>query len=329
MPPKNASRQIPIQQGRPAMDEIVEHTPTADSAPQPVTMLPIRTIRCPKCFHDFEHNCEGLEAETACPQCDTRFPYVDGYLLYYREYPELFIDSVHAIPLVPGFSTNGRVLSAPNDLLIVDFGVRYRRPPEVFFIVEGNRSARQWIANNQVLLPLSTSEENFILFSRILEKHRPAEPSEIHWMALGETGDWEKPLWLQYLQNGASLVRQEEDLAAIVMLTMALDFYYDAMLHRVGVDFSMIRKRGRKRGMNEKRAKLMFLEERLGDWPANFEQLLAELTDYRNLIVHGVAKVPTPRTISGRKAFQIVLRAVMFLIEMLYRRTPEPDSTTS
>ncbi|GBE30215.1 MAG TPA: hypothetical protein ENH10_05840 [Bacteroidetes bacterium] len=303
--------------------EIHKNTPAADQEAQAPTSLPIRTIRCPRCFHSIEMNCEGLQTKVDCPNCHIKYSYLDGYLTYYREYPELFIDQVHALPLVPGFSTSGRVLSAPNDLLIIEFGITYRRPPDVFFLVDEDRAARQWIANNQVLLPLSTCEHNFILFSRIIERSLESEPAPVNWMALGETGDWAKPLWLQYLNNGASLVRQEEDVAAIVMLTMALDFYYDAVLAKVGVDFNMIRKRGRKRGMNEKRAKLMYIREILGEWPANFEGLLGDLTDYRNQLVHGINKDTSILKISGRKSFQIVMRAVMFLIEMLYRSEAE------
>jgi hypothetical protein len=311
---------------RPAVLEIHQSTPTADQEPQAATILPIRTIRCPHCFKSTEMNCDGLDVTVTCPNCKTDFEYLDGYLTYYREYPELFIDPVHALPLTPGFSTSGRVLSAPNDLLIVDFGISYHRPPDVFFLVNENRAARQWITNNQVLLPLSTSETEFILFSRQIEQNRPVEPAPVNWMALGETGEWEKPLWLQYLGNGARLIREEEEVAGVVMLAMALDFYYDSILARVGVDFPMIRKRGRKRGSNEKRAKLLYIEERLGPWPANFEQTLSELTDYRNQIVHGTAKITAGEVFSGRKAFQIVMRAIMFLIEMLYKINP--DETT-
>jgi hypothetical protein len=308
---------------RPAILEIHQTIPAADRQPHPAIILPIRTIRCPQCFEKMEQNCEGLDVQVECNSCGTFFRYLDGYLTYYREYPELFIDPVHALPLSPGFSTSGRALSAPNDLLIIDFGITYHRPPDVFFLIEGNKAARQCIVNNQVLLSLSTSEENFILFSRQLERNRDTDPAPVNWMALGETGEWEKPLWLQYLGNGARLVREEEDVAAVVMLTMALDFYYDAILARVGIDFPMIRKRGRKPGMNEKRAKLMYIEEELGLWPANFEDTLGELTDYRNQIVHGVVKNNGAREFSGRMAFQIVLRAIMFLIEMLYRTRPD------
>ncbi len=319
----NESKSFRTGGNRPAVLEIHQSTPTADQEPQAATILPIRTIRCPRCFESTEENCEGLNVIVECPKCETQFEYLDGYLTYYREYPELFIDPVHALPLTPGFSTSGRVLSAPNDLLIVDFGISYHRPPDVFFLVDGNKAARQWITNNQVLLPLSTSEREFILFSRQIERNRRADPAPVNWMALGETGEWEKPLWLQYLGNGARLIREEEEVAGVVMLAMALDFYYDSILARVGVDFPMIRKRGRKRGMNEKRAKLMFIEERLGLWPANFEQTLSELTDYRNQIVHGTAKVTSGEAFSGRKAFQIVMRAIMFLIEMLYKTNPD------
>ena len=294
----------------------------ADAEDQVPTSLPIRTVRCPHCEHNFEENCEGLEADTTCPSCKKNFPYVDGYLNYYKEYIEVFIDEVHALPLVPGFSTSGQVMSLPDDLLIVDFGISYRKPPELFFLVPGNRSARQWIADNQVLLPISIGEDNFILFSRTLDRSSKSKPTPVTWVALGETGEWEKPLWLNYLQNAARLVREGEDVAAIVMLMIALDFFYDTILERIGITFEMIRREGRRPGMNEKRAKLKMISDKLGEWPEGFTQELTDLTDYRNHIVHGVIKKDTVRTYTGRRAFQIVMRATLFLIEMLYHPRP-------
>lgn len=293
---------------------------------QSPTNLPIRTVRCPHCTHAFEENCEGLETDTTCPECGQSFPYVDGYLNYYKEYIEVFIDEVHALPLVPGYSTTGRVMSMPDDLLIVDFGIHYRKPPEVFFLVPGNRSARQWIADNQVLMPLSIGEDNFILFSRTLDPTSKSKPTPVTWVALGETGEWEKPLWLNYLQNSARLVREGEDVAAIVMLMIALDFFYDRILERLDITFEMIRREGRRPGMNEKRAKLKMMAERLGDWPEGFSQDLTDLTDYRNHIVHGVIKKGSVRSYTGRRAFQIVMRACMFLIDMLYHPRPTISS---
>lgn len=175
----------------PVVHRIRESTQKADAEPRPPRALPIRTIRCPRCFETLERNCEGLEVPVTCSQCDTRFPYVDGYLIYYRDYLELFIDPVHALPLVPGYSTNGRVMSAPDDLLIVEFGLHYRRPPEVFFLVSESKTARQWISHNLVLLPLSISEDNFILFSLLIDRTRKGEPAPVDWMAIGETGDWD------------------------------------------------------------------------------------------------------------------------------------------
>lgn len=301
-------------------DEVIRRSSTpANSEPKPATGLAIRTVRCPRCFATVELNCDGLDTLITCEQCGVEYEYLDGYYTFYREYPELFVDPVHSMPLSPGHSVNGRVLSAPDDLLIVDFGMTYRRPPDVFFLVSGNRTAHQWISQNQVLLPLSVSEENFILFSRSIDRGIRTDPTMVHWMAIGETGNWSKPLWLNYLQNAADLVRQEEDVASVVMLLMALDFYYDAILHRHGITFSDIRRRGRGRGMNEKRAKLAYIQELFGDWPARFEATLGELTDYRNHIVHGIVKADEPSVYNGRQAFKVVMRAIMFLIEMQYR----------
>ncbi len=263
-----------------------------------------------------------------CPECGVNFHYVDGYLFYYREYIEIFVDPVHSLPLVPGYSTSGQVMSIPDDLLVVDFGLTYRRPPDVFFLVEQNKSARQWIEKSQLLLPISIGEANFILFSRSLDQNNPAEPTSVKWMAIGEVGQWETPLWLNYLHNAVDLVRKEEDVAAIVMLMIALDFYYDYVLERLGVSFEMIRRIGRRPGMNEKRAKLQLMEQKLGRWPADYDNTLTALTDFRNKIVHGDVKKTQVETFSGKRAFQVVLRAVMFLIEMMYRPgSPEFSGT--
>lgn len=320
--PAEPAAKAPLPE-QPPVHRMKEGSLRAPIKPQAPTSVPIRTVRCPHCENIFEQNCEGLEQPTPCPACEEVFPYVDGYLNFYKEYIEIFIDPIHAIPLVPGYSTSGRVMSVPDDLLIVDFSIHYKKPPEVFFLVPGNKSARQWIADNQVLLPLSISEENFILFSRSLDRTSPSRPTPVTWVAIGETGDWEKPLWLNYLQNAAQLVREEEDVAAIVMLMIALDFFYDSILDRMGVTFDTIRREGRRPGMNEKRAKLKILSERLGDWPEGFQDELTDLTDYRNHIVHGVVKKGTVRTYTGRRAFQIVLRACLFLIDMLYHPRPK------
>lgn len=298
-----------------------EASATVDQELKPPTSLAIRNLRCPRCDNQFEQNCDGLMAAVTCPKCNTEFPYVYGYLNFYKEYIEIFIDPIHAIPLVPGYSMTGRVMSQPDELLIVDFDVIYSRPPEVFFILPGKgrqKSARQMIAGNQVLLPLSIAEENFLLFSRSLDRRRPAEPIPVTWVAIGETGVWDKPLWLNYLQNAADLVRKEEDIASIVMLMIALDFFYDHILEQMGVSYEVIRRKGRRPGMNEKRAKLKFLSDKLGEWPAGFSEELTLLTEYRNQIVHGQLKNHSSKAYNGRRAFQIVMRAALFLIEMVY-----------
>lgn len=297
---------------------------------KPPTSLAIRNLRCPKCDTKFEQNCEGLMTPVICPECGAEVPYAYGYLNYYKEYIEIFIDPVHALPLVPGYSTTGRVMSLPDDLLVVDFGMSYNKPPEVFFLYDNEgtgKSARQIMRDNQVLLPLSIVEDNFILFSRSIDKSRKASSTSLTWVAIGETGNWERPLWLNYLQNAADLVRKQEDIAAIVMLMMALDFFYDHILEAIGISYEVIRRKGRRPGMNEKRAKLKFISERLGNWPSGFAEELTQLTEYRNQIVHGQIKDVNIKSYNSRRAFQIVLRAVLFLIEMLYNpRVKSEDS---
>lgn len=289
--------------------------------PRPATSVPIRTVRCPRCEHVFEQNCRDLQENVTCPSCGGDFVYVDGYLNHYKEYIEVFVDSVHALPMAPGYTTTGRVQSIPDDLLVVDFGISYRRPPEVFFLVGDNRSARQWISEGQVLMPLSISEDNFLLFSRPIDRNREANPASVTWMAIGEVEELEKPLWLSYMQHGADLVREGAEIAAIVMLMIALDFYYDYMLERVEVSYDLVRRLGRKPGMNEKKAKLQLLSERIGNWAPGFHQELTNLTDYRNRIVHGTVKRDVVQSYSGRRAFQIVMRAILFLIQMYYSPT--------
>jgi len=293
---------------------------------KPPTTLAIRNLRCPACDAKFEQNCHGLMEEIACPECGVKAPYVYSYLNFYKEYIEIFIDPIHPLPMVPGYSTSGRVMSIPDDLLYVDFGMTYNRPPEVFFVftdIQGEKAARQLILKDQVLLPISIAENNFILYARSLSKATKAEPSPVTWVAIGDTGDWERPLWLNYMQNAAELVRNGEEVAAIVLMMIALDFFYDHVLERIGITYDVIRKKGRRPGMNEKRAKLKYLSEILGDWPSRFAEELSLLTDYRNQIVHGQIKQTTVKSYNSRRAFQIVLRAILFLIEMLHR--PRPD----
>jgi len=329
--PQNAANEpTSPEAAREPSRRIRETSSHAEAEMKPPKSLAIRNLRCPKCDSKFEQNCEGLMNEVTCPQCGAQIPYVYGYLNYYKEYIEIFMDPVHALPLVPGYSTSGRVMSLPDDLLVVDFGMTYNRPPEVFFLYDNEgsgKSARQIMRDNQVLLPLSIVEENFILFSRSLDKSRKAKPTALTWVAIGETGNWERPLWLNYLQNSADLVREQEDIAAIVMLMMSLDFFYDHILERLGIPYEVIRRKGRRPGMNEKRAKLKYIAEKLGDWPPGFAEELTQLTEYRNLIVHGQIKEGPVKTFNSRRAFQIVLRAVLFLIEMLYN--PRRSSTGS
>ncbi len=281
--------------------------------------IPIQTLCCPACEQTFEKNCEGLEIDIECPHCDSRFPYVDGYLNYFKAYIEVFIDRIHPLPLVPGFSTGGRVIASPDELLLIDYGITYSREPGVFFLLPGGKAAREQILGNQLIIPLSVSSSNFVLFTRALDPLATSKPVEVSWMAIGEVGDWEKPLWLNYLQSGADLVQKQEDVAAVVMLLIALDFFYDRILHRIGIGYDIIRREGRRPGMNEKRAKLKLIEENIGMWHSSFAENLRELTDYRNRIVHTVVKHPSSKTFTGRRAFQIVMRAVMFLIELHYR----------
>ncbi len=281
--------------------------------------VPIQKLSCPVCDAQFEENCEDLEKIVICPKCGREFPYVDGYLLMYRPYIEMFIDNVHPIPLVPGYSTAGEVMVPPDELLLVPFSIEYYREPEVFFLLPGNKAAREWIHENQVFMPLSVSKRNFILFSKTFDKSESNQPVTLKWMAIGEYTRLDKPLWLNYLQNSADLVRNDEDVAAIVMLLISLDFFYDYILARCEIGYDEIRRVGRRPGMNEKKAKLKLIHDRMGDWSGDFGNQLKDLTDFRNKIVHNVVKRPDVRGFTGRRAFQIVMRAILFLIEMYHR----------
>ncbi len=254
-----------------------------------------------------------------CPNCGHIFLYVDGYLNNYKAHIEIFVDEVHPIPLAPGYSVGGEVVLPPNELVSTEFGIQYNRPPDVFFLLPGGKSVPELILNNQIAFPLSISKNSVVFFTRTLEPSDQANPLKLMWMAIGEVGDFKKPLWLSYLQNAADLVRKDEDLAAIVMLLIALDFFYDHVLARMGVDYPTIRRLGRRPGMNEKRAKLKLLTDNLGKWPAEFGEHLKDLTDYRNRIVHGVVKRPGAPSVTPKRGFQIVLRAVMILLEKYNR----------
>lgn len=97
---------------------------------------PLMAISCPACDESFVHNCKQLDEIITCGKCGCQFEYVDGYLNNYKAFIELFIDQIHPIPLVPGFVTGGETLSNPNDLTLIDFGVRYRKPPQVYFMLD-------------------------------------------------------------------------------------------------------------------------------------------------------------------------------------------------
>lgn len=112
---------------------------------------------------------------------------------------------------------------------------------------------KELIADNQIHLPLSINETSFLLYSRSLQKGIKPPPSRIIWQAIGEIGDFEKPLWLNYLQNSADLVRHGEEVAAVVMLLISLEFYYDHLLDRLDISYETIRRVGRRSGMNEKK----------------------------------------------------------------------------
>ncbi len=317
--PGTAAKREDILAGHPVAEALPPEVLPAAAPPSVPLSLPIRTVRCPVCEYAFEQNCGGLEEEVVCPHCGCGFPYTDGYLNHYKAYIEAFIDPVHPIPLAPGYSTGGEVQMPPNDLLLVDFGVTYRREPEVFFLLPDGNAGRELLVRNLVVLPLSVSNRTLILFSHVLDRKASARAVPVRWMAIGETGEWEKPLWLNYLQNAADLVRTGEDVAALVMLMVVLDFFYDAMLERLGITYETIRRRGRRPGMNEKRAKLKLLEEHLGAWPGGIDDLLRDLTDYRNRIVHRVVKRPDAPEFTGRRAFQVVMRALTTLISMYHQ----------
>ncbi|MDP8206240.1 MAG: hypothetical protein P9L92_06220 [Candidatus Electryonea clarkiae] len=289
--------------------------------------LPISSLRCPACEFQFEENSENLDEAVTCPACQLEFAYVDGYLNNYKAFIEIFINEVHPIPLVPGYSVGGEVSIEPGKMTIVPYGVEYVRPPEVFFLEHGGGAVKELQRENLLLFPLTVNNGNAILFSHQMDSNALVQTEKVMWIAIGEMGVWDKPLWLNYLQNSADLVRKGEDVAAVVMLLIALDFYYDDFLLRFGIDYDQIRKMGRRPGMNEKKAKLKMISDRVGDWPVSFSEKLRDLTDYRNKIVHGVVKRPTVQVYTGRRAFQVVMRAIMFLIEMYYRAESNKEQT--
>ncbi len=302
-------------------EQVAEQVQNAAEPVRPAgpVALAIQLVRCPNCEYQWEHNCESLDMQVTCTSCGHTFLYVDGYLNNYKAHIEIFVDDVHPIPLVPGYSVGGEVTLPPNELVSVDFGIRYNKEPDVFFLMPGGKTLPELILNNQIAFPLSTSKTSVVFFTRTLAPEQDAHPLKLMWMAIGETGDYEKPLWLSYLQNAADLVRKEEELAAVVMLLIALDFFYDHILDRLGIDYPIIRRVGRRPGMNEKRAKLKLLSANLGDWPVEFGDHLKDLTDFRNRIVHGVVKRPEAPKVTARRGFQIVMRAVMILLEKYNR----------
>lgn len=125
---------------------------------------PIQTLRCPNCESDFDMDCEGLDKYVVCETCGKSIIYADAYLNYYKAYIEVFVNQVHSIPLTPGYTNAGEAMVPPDELLLVDFDVKYRQPPRVFFVLPGQKVAEQWIQDNQILFPISVERDNFIIF---------------------------------------------------------------------------------------------------------------------------------------------------------------------
>lgn len=290
-----------------------------DSARQPSLLLvPICAVRCPHCSFAFSQTCEGLDTVLPCPECNKRFVYVDGFLNHYRRHPGIFIDSVHPIPIAPGFTIGGEIDIIPNEIQVVSYGISYSRSPEVFFLAEKNLPMRDLLLDNLYVAAVSISPENFILLSRTLNPERELMRCRVRWMSIGEIGRRAKPIWISILQNAADLILKSEEAAALVMLQVALEFFLDATLEQLGLGYSEVKSASRKWKISDRRAKMRLLEYRFGAFPRKLTLKLTDLAEQRNRVVHGRVSKPEARLFSGHEAFEVALDAMTSINDLKY-----------
>ncbi|MDK9699129.1 MAG: hypothetical protein OEM52_03115 [bacterium] len=283
--------------------------------------VPLRHVRCPVC--DTAQIAEGDDylATLRCGACQCSFRYLDGYLWYFHQRPESFVTSDYVLPLVPGFTVGGELLVEPNEIYQIQFTSLFGKPPEVLFLTGSGGGIPDLLRDNLYISAFSVKPQEFLILTRIFDRTRPAKSQLVRWMAIGELKiDREKPLWLIYLDNAVELIRKDELRAAVVILLIALDFFYDEQLSEMGITYEEVRARGRRPGMNEKKAKLQLLQEQLGEFPLSLQERLRDVTDYRNRIVHPIVRRSEVLEVPPNDAFVTILSTVQTVLSRRYRK---------
>lgn len=281
-------------------------------------LFPICAVSCPHCSEVLIETCEDLNSSTQCPGCSRPFIYIDGFLNHYRRHTGIFIDPVHAIPIAPGNTVAGEIQVVPDEIHVISYGVIYDRPPELFFFDQQGRPVRDLILDNLYVAAVSISPESFILMSRTFDRELDIPEHRIRWMSIGEIGEHEKPLWINILQNAADLILNSEERAALVMLQISLDFFIDAILQQLELNYRDVKAASRRWKISDRRTKIRLLEERFGIIPRKLTSKLKDLAEQRNRVVHGKVSRPEARSFSCSQAFEVTLEAIITINDMKY-----------
>lgn len=281
-------------------------------------LFPISAVCCPHCKETSHLTSEQLGDFISCPTCKREFIFIDAFLNHFRGHTSIFIDPIHAIPIAPGHTVGGEIHVIPDEMQVVNFGVGYNRPPELFFFDGKGHPVRDLLLENMYVAAVSISSESYILLSRTFDAALYTPIQKIKWMCVGEIGEREKPIWINILQNAADLILKSEDRAALVMLLIAYDFYIDAILEQLHLSERNVKAASRKWKISDRRTKIRLIEERLGNFPQKITKEMVELAEQRNRIVHGKVMKSSVRALDIAQAFQIVCDAIIKINDMKY-----------
>ncbi|MCX6640067.1 MAG: hypothetical protein NTW14_06240 [bacterium] len=294
--------------------------------PNPASHLffQIGIVCCPHCDVSFTLNCEDLNTRVWCQSCGKTFIYVDAFLNHYRRDPRIFIDPIHPIPIAPGYTSGGETPITPDEIQVIAYGVLYNRPPELFFLNEQGKPSRDLLLDNLYVAAVSINAESFILLSRTFNRAIKPPAYTIRWMAIGEIGKHEKPIWIDILQNAAGLILKSEEQAALVMLQVALDFFIDALMEQLGFKSYDVKTASRRWKISDRRTKLRLIEERIGSFSKELTTKLINLAEQRNRLVHGKTSRKDIETYSGSDAFVLIVEAINAINELKYSNLRQP-----
>lgn len=290
------------------------------NSPQVVTNLlfSFSTVSCPHCAEVTSQACEDLNSVIPCPACHRDYVYIDAFLNHFKDHTSIFIDPVHAIPIAPGYTVGGEIQIIPDEIQVISYGVIYNRPPELFFFDRFIQPVRDLLLENLYIVAVSISEESFILLSRTFEPSKKVPNQRIRWMAVGEIGEQEKPIWINILQNAADLILNAEDRAGLVMLQIAFDFYLDSLLEQLNVTERDVKAATKKWKISDRRAKIRLIEKHFGKIPNEVTKKLMDLAEQRNRIVHGRVSKADAQDFTSQEAFKVILEAITTINDLKY-----------